>query len=180
LVQVILEALDDSTIERAGALIAREQTAARQRLPLLSASFGDARFCTEALRQLLDAGSRGVVVIYQGRLLAVMTAGVRDIRTIGRYARLPAEGLAVDPARPSPRGIFSENAASQRLEAALSGKMLDQMIIGASLGAEQGAGQNDHQAWEVANFCGDNSGHLDRGVKSFLRRETGPPPARPL
>ncbi|HEX6686666.1 MAG TPA: GNAT family N-acetyltransferase [Candidatus Limnocylindrales bacterium] len=103
----VLDALDDSTLERAGELVAREQTAARQSSPLLSVSSGDARVLTESLQRLLDAGGRGLLASHQGRPLAVMTAGVRDARPVGRYARLPAEGLAVDPDLDDPTAVLA-------------------------------------------------------------------------
>jgi len=96
-VRLVLDQLDDSTIERAGALVAREQAAAMLACPQLPESYVSERVCTEALKELLDGGGRGVVASSESRPIAVMTAGVRDVRVVGRYARLPAEGLAVDP-----------------------------------------------------------------------------------
>jgi GNAT superfamily N-acetyltransferase len=102
-----LDELDDVTIERAGELVAREQAVTRQICPQLPASFDSAEVCTVALQQLLDAGGRGVVATDRGRPLAVMTAGVRDGRALGRYARLPAEGLAVDPELDDPTTVLA-------------------------------------------------------------------------
>jgi hypothetical protein len=46
---LVIEDLDEATVERAGALVAREHAAARQVRPELPAGFGGAGFCTAAL-----------------------------------------------------------------------------------------------------------------------------------
>ncbi len=99
---VTVEPLDDSTIEAAGALVAREQTAARAVRPGLTESFVDADTCAAALRRLCDSGHTGAVATAGGRAVAVLAVVVREIPSIGRYARLPAEGCAVDPALADP------------------------------------------------------------------------------
>ncbi len=43
---LVIEDLDEATVERAGALVAREHAAARQVRPELPAGFGGAGFCT--------------------------------------------------------------------------------------------------------------------------------------
>jgi GNAT superfamily N-acetyltransferase len=99
--------LDDATLERAGALVAREHAAARQVRPELPAAFEDAGACTAALQALRDSGHRGLVVTGSGRTAAVMTAAVRENPAGGRYARLPAEGFAVDPGLADPTGVLA-------------------------------------------------------------------------
>ena len=88
-------------------LVAREQAAARRLRPELPASYGDAEVCIRALQRLCDSGHSGVVASDNGRALAVMTAAVRDSRAIGRYARLPAEGFAVNPDLTDPTGVLA-------------------------------------------------------------------------
>jgi GNAT superfamily N-acetyltransferase len=99
--------LDDATVDRAGALVAREQAAARQVRPELPAAFEDAGACAAALQRLRDSGYRGLVVADGGRTAAVMTAMVRAPPTGGRYARLPPEGFAVDPGLADPTGVLA-------------------------------------------------------------------------
>jgi GNAT superfamily N-acetyltransferase len=102
-----IDVLDGSALEHAGALLAREQAAARRTCPRLPESHTDARVCTEALQQLLDAGGLGVVARVRGRPVAVMTAIARNAGSVGRYARLPAEGLAVDPDLDDPTTVLA-------------------------------------------------------------------------
>jgi GNAT superfamily N-acetyltransferase len=99
--------LDESMIEKAGSLVAGEQAVARRTCPQLPASFESIHACTEALQPLLDAGGVGVVVTDRGRPVAVMTAKVEDSAAVGPYARLPAEGLAVDPAVGDPTAALA-------------------------------------------------------------------------
>jgi hypothetical protein len=99
--------LDDTTVERAGALVAREQAVARQVRPQLPVAFEDAGACAAALQRLRDGGYRGLVVSDGGRTVAVMTALVRQTPTGGRYVRLPPEGFAADPDRADPTGILA-------------------------------------------------------------------------
>ena len=94
---LVTDDLDDATIERAGALVAREHAAARQVRPELPAGFDSADVCAAALQQLRDSGHRGLVVTANGRTVA---AG-------GRYARLPAEGFAVEPDLADPTGVLA-------------------------------------------------------------------------
>jgi GNAT superfamily N-acetyltransferase len=105
--RLVLDVLDGSTLEHAGVLIAREHAAARRMCPLLPQSYADTRVCAEALQHLLDAGGRGLVASRQGRPLAVMTALARKVSAVGRYARLPAEGLAVDPDIDDPTTVLA-------------------------------------------------------------------------
>ena len=104
---LVIEDLDEATVERAGALVAREHAAARQVRPELPAAFGGAGFCTAALQRLRDGGHHGLVATGDGRTVAVMTAIVRQHPAGGRYARLPAEGFAVDPDLADPTGVLA-------------------------------------------------------------------------
>jgi hypothetical protein len=104
---LVVEDLGEATIERAGALVAREHAAARQARPELPAGFGGAGFCTAALQHLRDGGHHGLVATDDGRTVAVMTAAVRQHPAGGRYARLPAEGFAVDPDLADPAGVLA-------------------------------------------------------------------------
>lgn len=51
-VALVIEPLGEAAFERAAALVAREQAAARQVRPELPAGFGDATACEAALRHL--------------------------------------------------------------------------------------------------------------------------------
>jgi GNAT superfamily N-acetyltransferase len=102
-----VDELDDTTVERAGALVAREQAAARQLRPELPTAFEEAGACTAALQRLRDGGYHGLVVADRGRTVAVMTAMVRPTPTGGRYARLPPEGFAADPDLADPTGVLA-------------------------------------------------------------------------
>ena len=75
---LVINDLDGTTVERAGALAAREHAAACQVRPELPSSFE-------------DAGS----------------ARPRQHPAGGRYARLPAEGFAVDPDLADPTGVLA-------------------------------------------------------------------------
>jgi hypothetical protein len=99
--------LDHATFERAGMLVAREHAAARRVRPGLPADFGSAGFCAAALQRLCGSGHRGLVATQNGRTAAVMTAAVRPHPAGGRYARLPAEGFAVDPDLADPTGVLA-------------------------------------------------------------------------
>ena len=101
-----LDDLDETTVERAGALVACEHAAARQVRPELPAGFASADACAAALQRLCDSGHRGLVATDNGRTVAVMTATVRQNPVAGRYARLPAEGFAVDPDLDDPTGVL--------------------------------------------------------------------------
>jgi GNAT superfamily N-acetyltransferase len=104
---LVIEDLDEATVERAGALVAREHAAARQVRPELPAAFDSAEVCAAALQRLSDGGHHGLVATGNGRTVAVMTATVRESPAAGRYARLPAEGFAVDPDLADPTGILA-------------------------------------------------------------------------
>src|SRR5450755_1252449 len=56
---------------------------------------------------LRDSGHRGLVATDDGRVVAVITAVVRENAGTGRYARLPAEGFAVEPDLADPTGILA-------------------------------------------------------------------------
>jgi hypothetical protein len=71
---LVIQDLDGTTVERAGALVAREHATARQMRPELPASFGGAEFCTATLQRLRDSGHHGLVATGDGRTVAVMTA----------------------------------------------------------------------------------------------------------
>ena len=104
---LVIDDLDDSTLERAGALMACEHAAARQVRPELPASFEAADVCTAALHRLCDSAHRGLVATGNGRTLAIMTAAVRENPAAVRYARLPPEGFAVDPDIADPTGVLA-------------------------------------------------------------------------
>ena len=103
---LVIDDLDDSTLERADALMACEHAAARQVRPELPASFEAADVCTAALHRLCDSAHRGLVATGNGRTLAIMTAAVPENPAAGRYARLPPEGFAVDPDIADPTGVL--------------------------------------------------------------------------
>jgi len=105
--RLILDELDEITIERSGELVAREHAVARRVCPQLPASYESLEVCTVALQELLDAGCRGVVATDRGRPFAVLSAGVRDGRVLGRYGYLPAEGFAVDPELHDPTTVLA-------------------------------------------------------------------------
>jgi GNAT superfamily N-acetyltransferase len=102
---LVLASLDDSTIEEAGALLAQEHVAARRIRPELPAAFADAEACAGVLQGLRDTGHTGLVVGTGGRVAALMTVTVRENPVVGRYARFPAEGFAVDPDLVDPTGV---------------------------------------------------------------------------
>ena len=104
---LVTENLDGATVERAAALVAREQAAARQVRPELPAAFESAEVCAAALERLSGSGHHGLVATEDGRAVAVMTAAVRENPAAGRYARLPAEGFAVDPELADPTGVLA-------------------------------------------------------------------------
>jgi hypothetical protein len=104
---LVIDDLDEATVERAGTLVAREHAAARRVRPELNADFGSAEICAAALQRLCDNGHRGLVATDHGRTVAVMTATVRQHPAGGRYARLPAEGFAVDPDLADPTGVLA-------------------------------------------------------------------------
>ncbi len=104
---LVTEDLDGATVERAGALAAREHAAARQVRPELPAAFESAKVCAAALQRLSDSGHHGLVAIEGGRTVAVLTAAVRENPVVGRYALLPAEGFAVDPDLADPTGVLA-------------------------------------------------------------------------
>jgi GNAT superfamily N-acetyltransferase len=105
---LVIEDLGEATIERAAALVAREHAAARQIRPELPDGFGDAGACAATLRRLCDSGYHGLVATDSRRAVAVMTVTVREHPVAaGRYARLPAEGFAVDPDLADPTAILA-------------------------------------------------------------------------
>jgi GNAT superfamily N-acetyltransferase len=104
---LVIENLDGATVERAGALVAREHAAARQVRPELPAAFDSAEVCAAALERLSGGGHHGLVASSSGRTVAVMTATVRENPAVGRYAPLPAEGFAVEPDLTDPTGVLA-------------------------------------------------------------------------
>jgi GNAT superfamily N-acetyltransferase len=106
MVMLGIETLDGATVERAGALVACEQAAARRVRPELPAAFEDPDVCTAALQRLCDSGQHGLVVMGNGRAAAVMAAAARENPAVGRSALLLAEGLAVDPDLADPTGVL--------------------------------------------------------------------------
>ena len=104
---LVIEDLDGATVERAGALVAREQAAARQERPELPAAFDSAEVCAAALERLCGSGHHGLVATQDGRAVAVMTAAVRENPAAGQYVRLPAGGFAVDPDLTDPTGVLA-------------------------------------------------------------------------
>src|SRR5580700_6101790 len=97
MVMLVIEILDGATVECAGALVAREQAAARRVRPELPAAFEEPDVCTAALQRLCDGGQHGLVVMGNGRAAAVMAAAAREHPAAGRSALLLAEGFAADP-----------------------------------------------------------------------------------
>ncbi len=57
-------------------------------------------------QRLSSNGHHGLVATEDGRAVAVMTAAVRENPATGRYARLPAEGFAVEPNLADPTGVL--------------------------------------------------------------------------
>ena len=104
---LVTDDLGEATVDRAGALVAREHAAARQVRPELPAGFGSAAVCAAALQRLCDSGHHGLVATDNGGTVAVMTAAVRENPVAGRYARLPAEGFAVEPDLADPTGVLA-------------------------------------------------------------------------
>ena len=89
-VMLVIEDLDRATVERAGALVAREQAAARQVRPELPAAFESAGVCAAALEHLCGSGHHGLVATEDGHAVAVMTAAVgRTLRPAGMPACRP-------------------------------------------------------------------------------------------
>jgi GNAT superfamily N-acetyltransferase len=107
MVMLVIEALDGATVERAGALVACEQAAARQVRPELPAAFEDPDVCAAALQRLCDSGQHGLVVMDNGRAAAVMAAAARENPAVGRSALLLAEGFAVDPDLTDPTAVLA-------------------------------------------------------------------------
>src|SRR5215469_11616390 len=66
---LVIDDLDEATVERAGVLVAREHAAARQVRPELPADFGRAEVCAAALQRLCDSGHRGLVATDHARTL---------------------------------------------------------------------------------------------------------------
>lgn len=104
---LVIEALDGATVERAGALVACEQAAARQVRPELPAAFDSPDVCTAALQHLRDGGHHGLVATQDGRAVAVMAAAARENPAVGRYVLLLAEGFAVDPDLTDPTEVLA-------------------------------------------------------------------------
>jgi GNAT superfamily N-acetyltransferase len=102
-----VEHLDGATVESAAALVAREHAAARRTRPELPASYESSEACTAILQGLLDSGHSGVAAIQDGRVVALMTGMVRDNPVVGRYFRLPADGIAVDPDLADPTRVLA-------------------------------------------------------------------------
>ena len=89
--------LDDTTLEGAGALVAREHTIARAICPALPAEFSEVSTCTATLQRLRSAGYTGAVVVADGRTVAVMTLAVKSGTVYRRHAHMAPEGFAVEP-----------------------------------------------------------------------------------
>jgi hypothetical protein len=81
---LVIDDLGEATVERAGALLAREHAAARQLRPELPAGFGTAEVCAAALQRLRDSG----------------------------HASLPAEGFAADPDLADPTGVLAAHSGT--------------------------------------------------------------------
>ena len=95
---LVIDDLDEATVERAGALVAREHAAARRLRPELPVGFDSADVCAAALQRLCDSGHRGLLATDNGRTVAVMTATVRQNlrRPLGGYERDPP-GITMAP-----------------------------------------------------------------------------------
>jgi GNAT superfamily N-acetyltransferase len=107
MVALVIEVLDGATVERAGALVACEQAAARRVRPELPAAFEDPDVCAAALQRLCDSGQQGLVVMNSGRAAAVMAAAARENPAVGRSALLLAEGFAIDPDLTDPTAVLA-------------------------------------------------------------------------
>jgi GNAT superfamily N-acetyltransferase len=103
--------LDDATVEAAGALIAREHTAACRTHPELPNGYRTPAVCIAALQRLRDTGHVGHVAVEHGRTLAVMAAIAR-----GTSAHLPAEGCAVAPDLSDPTTVLARLYGTCALE----------------------------------------------------------------
>jgi GNAT superfamily N-acetyltransferase len=129
---LVIDDLGEATVERAGALVAREHAAARQVRPELPAGFGSAGVCAAALQRLCDSGHRGLVATDNGRTVAVITAIVRENPVAGRYARLPAEGFAVEPDLADPTGVLAA-AFGDLASPLIAGGVLSYYLLHAAL-----------------------------------------------
>jgi hypothetical protein len=91
---LVIDDLDDTTIECAGALMAREHAAARQVRPELPAAFEGGQACAAALQRLRDSGHRGLVA---------MTTAARSRSSPRRCARtLAPDGMPACQPKASP------------------------------------------------------------------------------
>jgi hypothetical protein len=107
--RLVLAHLDDTTRPwNAPARWWRRSTLLPGRIcPELPAAYVDAATCAGVLQHLLAAGHSGIVASDSGRAVGVMTAEVRENPVIGSYARLPAEGFAVDPDLDDPTAVVA-------------------------------------------------------------------------
>jgi GNAT superfamily N-acetyltransferase len=88
---VTVRTLDDASIAEAADLVAREHVAARNRQPLLPASYADSQHCRAGLAQLAADGYVGFVAHHERRCVGVICG-----RTVDTVGFVPAHGLAVD------------------------------------------------------------------------------------
>ncbi|HKD96326.1 MAG TPA: GNAT family N-acetyltransferase [Micromonosporaceae bacterium] len=158
---LVLAELDGATIGEAADLVAAEHADARRTCPELPRSYGEPSSCAGALRHLLDTGHRGLLAMDRGRPVALMTATVRDVRAVGRYARLPAEGLAVHPELPDPTTVLAT------VYAELAGALIADGVRRHYL---------LHVARPVLAEALSNIGFSRDGV--YAARQVAPPPAR--
>jgi len=129
---LVIDDLDGATVARAGALIAREHAAARQLRPELPAGFSSADVCAAGLEGLRGSGHRGLVATDSGRTVAVMTAAVRQNPAVGQYARVPAEGFAVEPDLADPTGVLAV-AFAELASPLIAGGVLRYYVLHAAL-----------------------------------------------
>ena len=131
---LVIEDLDEATIERAGALVAREHAAARQVRPELPAGFYSAEVCAAALQRLCDSGHHGLVATGNGRVeSALCTAawscpaanGGRSTGS-GCSAKTSARGAARTPAPVLPGDPTWTSRDGSMTCTARSGELLDQ------------------------------------------------------
>ena len=127
-----IDPLDNTTIEAAGALVAREHTVARDLYPALSAAFGDPDTCTVALQHLRDNGYTGAVAVDRGRTVGVMTLAAMTGLVYGAYARLAPDGFAVAPDLDDPTTLLAR-LYSELAPRFLAGGMLQYFLDHVSL-----------------------------------------------
>ncbi|HWM21462.1 MAG TPA: GNAT family N-acetyltransferase [Ilumatobacteraceae bacterium] len=98
--ELAIRPLDRDDLDQVAALVAREHQDARNRQPLIPATFGDPRNCHDVLMDLLADGYVGVVAFDGRRLVGVMCG-----RVLEGVGFVPAHGLAVESEGVDPTAI---------------------------------------------------------------------------